>query len=99
MEREIIKTLIDAGIGGAISGLVITLGYALTRTLALRLIEAFEAHTIAISRQAVSIESLAVSLREFIERDGLEHKEMLILLKYMVNETDETAGQMKEVKE
>jgi hypothetical protein len=87
MEGELLRAAVNAGVGGAIAGLIIFLSYKLVSRLimniGMRMVAAFEAQADAISKQANSMEGLTNSIREFVGRDNSEHREMLVLLKYI----------------
>ncbi len=80
MEKEVLTSVINAGVGGAISALIIYLIYRLvarlTMDVGMKMVAAFES-------QAKSMDSLTKSLQEYIARDNSEHREMLVLLKYI----------------
>jgi len=90
IETELIGTLINAGIGGAIASLIIYLIYKLVSRLALdvgmKMVHAFESQADAITRQAQSMEILTESIKDFVGRDGSEHREMLVLLRFIAQQ-------------
>jgi len=90
METELIGTLINAGVGGAIASLIIYLIYKLVSRLALdigmKMVHAFESQADAITRQAQSMEILTESIKDFVGRDGSEHREMLVLLRFIAQQ-------------
>jgi len=90
IETELVGTLINAGIGGAIASLIIYLIYKLVSRLALdvgmKMVHAFESQADAITRQAQSMEILTESIKDFVGRDGSEHREMLVLLRFIAQQ-------------
>lgn len=87
MENELSGALINAGVGGAIAAMVIFLVYRLASGLAMnfgmKMVSAFETQAEAISRQALSMEGLSSSIKDSVARDDSEHREMLVLLKFI----------------
>ncbi len=87
MEEKIIEAAISAGVGGLIAIVIIYFTYRLASMLLLKvgteMVGAFTAQAAAITRQADSMEGLTKSLREYVERDNSEHREIIILLKVM----------------
>jgi hypothetical protein len=87
MEQKIYEAAINAGVGGLIAALIIFLTYKLVTKLltdvGLKMTTAFTAQAEALTRQAVSMEGLTTSIQNFVNRDNGEHREMLVLLKYI----------------
>lgn len=83
MEQELLSALINAGVGGLIAALIIFLIYRLVSKLALdvgmRMVKAFES-------QAESMEGLTKSIDDFVSRDNSEHREMLVLLRFIAQQ-------------
>ena len=90
MESEILRAAFNAGVGGAIAALVIFLAYKLVSRLAMdvgmKMVHAFESQADAITRQAGSMEALTKSIQDFVGRDSSEHREMLVLLRFIAQE-------------
>lgn len=101
MQTELVKAVINAGVGGTIAALIIFLIYKLTSRLIMELgskmVAAFEAQAKAIERQSSSMESLTTSIQEFVNRDNSEHREMLVLLKYLAQNHQEHSHVIKKV--
>lgn len=89
-EKEFMKIIIDAGVGGLIAALIIFLVYRMTNGLVfnvgMKMVAAFESQADAIARQAGSMDGLTKSIQDFVRRDGSEHREMLVLLKFIAQD-------------
>jgi hypothetical protein len=87
MEQKIYEAAINAGVGGLIAALIIFLTYKLVTKLltdvGVKMTAAFSSQADALTRQAVSMEGLTKSIQDFVVRDNGEHREMLVLLKYI----------------
>ena len=80
---EITKALISAG-GGLLIARVILYGvYKLMHRFGGQFVQAQQAQAEALAKQAVSMEGLRDSIQMFVNRDNSEHREMLVLLKYI----------------
>jgi hypothetical protein len=92
MAPDLFKTLIDAGVGGALAALILFLTYKLVSrllmTVGLKIAGSLQAQAEALTKQSVSMESLAKSIQEFCSRDNNEHREIILLLKYISKRTD-----------
>jgi len=86
MEEALMRALVNAGVGGLIAGLIIFLIYRLTLSVGSKMVRAFESQAEAITRQAGSMEGLTKSIRDFVGRDSSEHREMLVLLRFIAQE-------------
>ena len=84
------QSFLNAGAGGAIAGLIVYLLYRLVSRLAesvgSRMVAAFEHQAAAIARQATSMEGMTHSIEEWMGRDSTEHREMLVLLRYIAQQ-------------
>lgn len=86
IETAFMKALINAGVGAFIA-LVILVGlYRITNSLGGKFIEAQQRQAEALGAQAQSIEGLTASIRDFVNRDASEHREMLVLLRFIAQE-------------
>ena len=74
MEHELIKGLINAGVGGVIAGIIIFLTYRLANNFGMKFIETQQS-------QAVAINNLCTCIEKSMTKDQLEHREIIILLK------------------
>jgi hypothetical protein len=64
--------------------MVILVGlYRLAGRLGGRFIEAQQGQAEAMGRQAQSMEALTASIKDFVGRDSSEHREMLVLLRFI----------------
>ncbi len=80
MEEKLLVAAINAGVGGAIAALIIVLTYKLVKHL---LSKVGEKVAEALTRQATAMETLTASIKTSLEKDDGEHREMLVLLKYI----------------
>ncbi|MDA8155910.1 MAG: hypothetical protein M0Z52_05595 [Actinomycetota bacterium] len=93
LSPQIVQALINAG-GGLLIALVILFGlYRLANRFGGRFIaaqqaqaEALGAQAQSLARQAVSMEDLKECINSLISRDNSEHREMLVLLKYIAQQ-------------
>ena len=74
MEDKLIVAALDAGVGGMIAAMIIFLAYKLAGKF-------LGGTNEALTRQAIAMEGLTDSIKEFVSRDNNEHKEILIMLK------------------
>jgi hypothetical protein len=88
----IVQALIQAG-GGLLIALVILVGlYSLADKHGARFIEAQQQQAAAMGRQAESMEDLRTSIKDFVSRDGFEHREMLVLLRFIAQNGETEKG-------
>jgi len=80
MEEKLIIAAVNAGAGGLIAALIIVLTYRLVTSLLSKLGDKVAD---ALARQATAMETLTLSIKESVEKDNGEHREMLVLLKYI----------------
>lgn len=76
-------TLINAGVGAFMAFIILAGLYRLTSRLGGRFIEAQRAQAAALGQQAQAMNSLTVSVQEALQRDSGDHREMLVLLRYI----------------
>jgi hypothetical protein len=80
------KALANAGVG-AFMALIMLVGlYRMAGRLGSRFIEAQQRQAEALGAQAQSVEGLTGSIREFVTRDTSEHREMLVLLRFIAQQ-------------
>lgn len=85
-ENELLKALLNAG-SGAVIALIILLGlYRLAGRLGARFIETQRRQAEALGAQAQSLAGLTRAIREFVGRDVSEHREMLVLLRFIAQQ-------------
>ena len=86
MEQEFLKALINAGAGALIALLILVGLYRIASNLGGRFIEAQERQAHALGAQAQSIAGLTRSIQDFVGRDSSEHREMLVLLRFIAQQ-------------
>lgn len=85
-EKVWIEAVANAGTGALIA-LFILLGlYRIANRLGVEFIKAQNAQAEALARQARSMEGLTRSIEDFVGMDGSEHREMLVLLRFLAQE-------------
>lgn len=98
---SIFESLFFWGPGALIAGLIIYTLYRLANNIGLEFIKAQNAQALALGRQAQSMEGLRDSIGAFVNRDSLDHREMIILLKVIaekMNNLEERSCGRKEGK-
>lgn len=86
MEFAFMKALLNAGVGAFIAVVVLIGLYRIAHNLGLEFIKAQNAQAEALAKQAVSMEGLRESIGGFVNRDSSEHREMLVLLRFMAQQ-------------
>ena len=90
MDPETTKHLAEWG-PGLLMGLLILAGlFRLADRVGMRLVAASERQATALAAQAEAMQGLTSSLREFVTRDSTEHREMLVLLRFIAQEQQHT---------
>ena len=89
MEQEFMKALINAGVGAALALIMLVGIYRIVRGLGSRFIEAEQKQAEALGAQAQAMAGLTASVREFVRADNTEHREMLVLLRFMARQREE----------
>jgi hypothetical protein len=84
--QALIKVLVDAGVGAFIAVLILAGLYRIAGRLGAQFIRAQQSQAEALGAQAQSLEGLTRSVRDFVVRDGSEHREMLVLLRYIAQQ-------------
>lgn len=85
-EQEIIKSAVQWGPGLVIAAILLIGLFRLAGGVGMRMASASEQQATALSAQAQSMEGLTNSIRDFVQRDVSEHREMLVLLRFMVQQ-------------
>jgi len=86
MQEELVKSALMWG-PGLMIGVLILLGlYRLAEGVGMKMVAASEKQAAALSAQAQSMEGLTKSLQDFVTRDSTEHREMLVLLRFMAQD-------------
>lgn len=81
MEQELLRSAIQWG-PGMVLGIIILFGlYRLAKTVGMKLVASSE-------KQAIAIEGLTKSIEDFMARDNSEHREMIILLKVIMEKIE-----------
>ncbi len=86
MEDALMRALVNAGAGGIIAAMVLFGLYRLAYSIGLKMVAASEKQAEALSAQAQSMEGLTKSIRDFVGRDNSEHREMLVLLRFIAQQ-------------
>lgn len=86
MESAVIKALVDAGVGTFLALLILIGLYRITNRLGGKFIEAQQAQATAMGEQAASMKSLTDTVQKSLSRDNSEHREMLVLLRYIAQQ-------------
>lgn len=92
------RSLLNAGTG-AIMAFVILLGlYRMANRLGIEFVKAQKEQAQALARQAQSMEGLRESIQGFFSKDNSEHREMLVLLKYIAQKHERDRAEMDEMR-
>lgn len=84
IEQALVKALLDAG---ALIALFILAGlYRMAGRLGGRFIETQQSQAAALGAQAQAMEGLTNSVRDLVGKDNLEHREMLVLLRFIAQQ-------------
>jgi hypothetical protein len=85
-EHTLFKALIDAGVGAFIAVFILAGLYRIAGRLGTQFISAQQSQAEALGAQAQSLEGLTSSVRDFVVKDSSEHREMLVLLRYIAQQ-------------
>jgi hypothetical protein len=88
MEQLIQKgfnSLIDWGPGMLIAALMLYGLFRLIKNIGLKIVGALEKPAEALTQQAKSMDRLTTSLEQFVTRDQIEHREIIILQKVILD--------------
>ncbi|MDP2167467.1 MAG: hypothetical protein Q8J64_03950 [Thermodesulfovibrionales bacterium] len=86
IETEFMKALINAGVGAFIALLILVGLYRIAHRIGIEFVRAQQAQAEALGRQAQSMEGLTMSIQDFVGRDSGEHREMLVLLRFIAQQ-------------
>ena len=86
---ELLKSLVFWGPGAILALAMIWALYRLADKHFGSFIAAQQAQAVALGAQASSMEGLKVSIQAFVAKDNGEHREMLVLLKYIAQHQQE----------
>jgi hypothetical protein len=84
----VVEALVNAGVGAVIAVVILVGLYRIVGRLGGKFIEAEQRQAEALGAQAQAMEGLTRSVGEFLARDMTEHREMLVLLRFMVQRKD-----------
>jgi hypothetical protein len=79
------SSLIDWGPGMLIAALMLYGLYRLVKGIGLKIVAALEKPAEALTQQAQSMDRLTTSLDQFVTRDQIEHREIIILQKVILD--------------
>jgi hypothetical protein len=91
MEQLIQKgfsSLIDWGPGMLIAALMLYGLFRLIKSIGIKIVEALEKPSGALSQQANSMDRLTNAIHNYIERDLSEHREIILLQKIILNKVE-----------
>lgn len=86
MDQTFIKALVDAGVGSLMALLILLGLYRMAGRLGGKFIDAQNSQAEALGAQANSLHGLTKSIQDFVLRDNSEHREMLVLLRYIAQQ-------------
>jgi len=89
MEEALIRALVNAGVGAVFAVLMMVGLYRIARGLGVSFIEAQQRQAEALGAQAQAMGGLTSSVREFMRADNSEHREMLVLLRFIAQQQKE----------
>lgn len=89
IEQAFMKALVNAGVGSFIALLVLVGVYRLVSGMGARFIEAQQRQAEALGAQAQALSGLTTAVGKFVTRDDSEHREMLVLLRFMARQQEE----------
>lgn len=85
-EQALVKALMDAGAGALIALFILAGLYRIAGRLGGKFIEAQQLQAEALGAQAQALNGLTRSVQDFMVRDNSEHREMLVLLRYIAQQ-------------
>jgi hypothetical protein len=86
MEQEFLKALVNTGSGAIIALFMLAGLYRIANRLGTRFIDAQVEQAEALGRQAQSMEGLTQAIQDSIKKDNSEHREMLVLLRFIAQQ-------------
>lgn len=86
MEQEFIRAVVNAGTGSVIALVMLVGLYRILLGLGSGFIEAQHRQAEALGEQARSVAGLTDSFRDFVGTDNTEHREMLVLLRFIAQQ-------------
>ena len=89
MEQAFLRALVEAGVGAAVAVLVLVGLYRIVRGLGSSFIDAQHRQAEALGAQAQAVAGLTSSVQDFIRSDNTEHREMIVLLRFIAQQQKE----------
>ena len=86
MEQRLIESAIQWGPGFVLGLLILAGFFRLADRIGMKMVEASQAQARALAAQAQSMEGLTASIKDFVIRDNTEHREMLVLLRFIAQQ-------------
>jgi hypothetical protein len=86
MEQEFLKAIVNTGSGAVIALFMLVGLYKIANRLGTRFIDAQVEQAEALGRQAQSMEGLTQAIQDSIKKDNSEHREMLVLLRFIAQQ-------------
>ena len=86
IEQKVIEALLNAGAGSLIALFMMLGVYRIVNGLGARFIEAEQRQAEALGAQAQAMAGLSSSVSEFMSKDNSEHREMLVLLRFIAQQ-------------
>lgn len=86
---DLIKAVVDAGVGALIALIVLMGVYRIISGLGNRFVDAEHRQAEAMGAQAQAVSGLTASIQEFVRTDNTEHREMLVLLRFIAQQQKE----------
>jgi hypothetical protein len=88
LEQEIARALVNAGTGSLIALLILVGLYRILRALGQGFVEAQHRQAEALGAQAQSVAGLTATIGDFVRTDNTEHREMLVLLRFIAQQQE-----------
>lgn len=82
---DVLKSLILWGPGAVIAGVIIFVLYKLTTNIGLKFIDVGREQAQALAKQAHGMEGLRDAIQAFVNRDNQEHRDMMVMLRVIVD--------------
>jgi hypothetical protein len=86
MEQALLRALVESGVGAIMAVLVLVGVYRVVRGLGSSFIESQHRAAEALGAQAQAVMGLTTSVQDFIRADNTEHREMIVLLRFIAQQ-------------
>ena len=96
MDAETLRHMAEWGPGLLIGVMILAGLFRLADRVGMRLVAASERQAEALAAQAEAMQGLTTSIRDFVTRDNSEHREMLVLLRFIAQEQQHSREQEEE---